>query len=475
MKPNIVLLLSDQHRADALGSYGAPVNNTPVLDSLAAEGSRFTRAYTPCALCTPARASLLTGLYPHNHGQLANMHNFNGVFDTQVLNKKAYPEYASSAGYRVGYAGKWHLPNEGNMGHWHIDDWHHDYHAFLREHGYGDYEIGRDDVQRLEWGGNASFCGKTTLPTELHHDSWVSSNVIEMMNSFYKEDKPFMICGAFFGPHFPYAIPEEYLSLYSPSDVPQWGNFQETFQGKPIIQQKELLRWNSSHLTWPDWQRIISAYWGYCTFIDHQIGRVVDELKKLGLYDNTIIIYTSDHGDMLGSHRLFNKGFNMYEETNRVPLIVRMPGATGSSEVCDEFVNLVDIMPTIVDMAGAKVTLDVDGRSLVPLLNGAIPDEWPDDVYGEFNGYEPTLTSIRMVRTKKWKYIYNPTSIDELYDVESDPYELVNLANQLGFKHVLRRMKQRLVQRLKDTGDSIIGTTSWQSNSYDLFVSEREV
>ena len=283
-----------------------------------------------------------------------------------------------------------------------------------------------------------------------------------------------MIAANFFGPHFPYAVPAPYDTMYDPESVERWGNFDEQFINKPLIQQKEMLRWNSSHLTWTDWQKVIAAYWGFCTFIDDQIQRIFNCLEENGLADNTIIIFSTDHGDMLGSHRLFNKGFHMYEETHHIPLVVRWNGVTSPGTTCDEFVNLVDLMPTFLEIGGADLPNNLDGRSIVPLLRGETVADWHDDVFAEFHGYEATLATVRMVRTDSWKYVYNPYSEDELYDMQSDPHELHNLATHLGYKHVLRRMKDRMVKRLRETSDNIVMEGGWQSNSYDLLVSDRE-
>ena len=164
----------------------------------------------------------------------------------------------------------------------------------------------------------------------------------------------------------------------------------------------------------------------------------------------------------------------MYEETHHIPLVVRWPGMTAPGTTCDEFVNLVDLMPTFLDIGRARIPSNLDGRSIVPLLRGETVPDWSDDVFAEFHGYEPTLASVRMVRTRSWKYVYNPYSEDELYDMQSDPGELHNLATHLGYKHVLRRMKARMVNRLRETRDNIVMEGGWQSNSFDLLVSERE-
>jgi arylsulfatase A-like enzyme len=155
--------------------------------------------------------------------------------------------------------------------------------------------------------------------------------------------------------------------------------------------------------------------------------------------------------------------------------VIRGPGVAETGSVCSEFVSLVDIAPTIADLCGTRMPSRVDGISLVPLLRGDRPDDWRDDIYAEFHGYESALCSIRMVRTTKWKYVYNPCSIDELYDLESDPGELHNLAPRLGYKHVLRRMKARLMAWLAETGDTIGQSGDWKGNPYDLVPSEREL
>ena len=176
---------------------------------------------------------------------------------------------------------------------------------------------------------------------------------------------------------------------------------------------------------------------------------------------------------MLGNHRLFNKGFHMYEETHRVPLLIAGPGIERGATAA-AFANLVDLAPTLLELAAAEPLQDTDGRSLMPLLAGQTPADWPDDVLVEFHGYETTLYSTRMIRTANWKYVYNPATEDELYDLRSDPGELHNLAGMVAFGHVLRRMKERLVARMRATGDGLAAENSWQSNSYNLFLSGRE-
>ena len=471
---NILYLLTDQMRFDALSCNGAPVCRTPEIDRLAQHGTNFTSAYSVNALCTPARASIVTGLYPHMHGQLSNMGNFNGVFDRQVLRWKGYSHYLKKGGYQTGYIGKWHLPEEGNKEVWSFDAWDtdRDYDEYLKKKGI-DYDMGVSEVQHLEWGEDAAFCGPSVLSAEDHHDGWVAAGACRMLEDFAGGEKPFMICAAFHGPHFPYAVPKPFCDSYRPEDVPRWENFNETFRDKPVVQQKELMRWNTAQLTWIDWQKVIAAYWGYCSYLDSLVGKIMSKLEHLGLAEDTMVVFSTDHGDMLGSHRLFNKGFNMYEEDHHIPLIISCPGKEEGITM-NPFVNTVDLMPTFLDAAGCPVPEEVQGKSLMSMLEGEVPQGWRQESFSEFNGYESTLLTSRMVRTRKWKYVYNPFGQDELYDMESDPGELYNLAELQGFVHVLRRMRKKMLGCLTEYKDSIAEVTSWQSNSYSLFVSDRE-
>jgi choline-sulfatase len=472
---NILTILCDQLRYDALSCNGAPICRTPNIDSIARRGARMDRCYTVIALCSPARATLFTGKYPHMHGQLTNLGNFNGVFDRQLLPQKGYSSFLKQHGYSVGYAGKWHLPAEGDRDHWGFDQWYtaKDYHDYLATLGI-DYNMGRDEVTPIEFGGGATFHGRCKLTQEQHEDSWATARTCDMMTQFSREAKNFMICTSFHGPHFPYAVPAPYDTMYSPGDVPRYENFDEMFHNKPIVQQMELLRWNTSHLTWPDWQKVIATYWGYVSYLDSLVGQLLKKLKELGIEDETAIIFTADHGDMLGGHRLFNKGFNMYEEAHHIPFIAYWPGVTVPNAISDGFCGNADFFATLLDMAGVEIPAQSQGKSLRPLMQGELPENWQDDVFCEFNGYESTLLTIRMVRTDRWKYVYNPFDQDELYDMQSDPGELRNLAPLPAFAHILRRMRARMLQWLQKTEDGIVDVTTWQSNSYRLFVSDRE-
>jgi len=475
-KKNILFLLTDQQRYDTLSCNNLSQCQTPVVDELAKNGFNFSYAYTPIALCSPARGSIMTGLYPHNHGQLTNTgDNFNGVFDKNIIDKKTWTKVLNDNGYLNGYIGKWHLPKEGDNSLWGLNKWdlYRTYYDELKETGIKNfYDYHGSHLMDSEWGvSNPPVWGKSGLSYDQMQETWSANKTIDMIKDFKDKDNPFMVMTSFKGPHWDYMVPEPYDTMYDPKSIEKWGNFDDPFINKPEIQQKEILRWNAGHLTWKDWQGMIAAYWGYCTFIDHEIGRIISYLKEKNLYEDTIIIFSTDHGDMIGSHRIFNKGFQMYEETHRIPLVIRIPGESDNGKKIESFVSHVDLFKTICDLADINVNNENDGFSLRNLIKGDNANS-RDSIFAEFHGYEPCLTSIRMVRTKKWKYIYNPFSIDELYDMESDPFEIHNLAPRIGHKAVLMRMKERMIDWMRSTNDDLGRKSQGRVDSFDLIFSK---
>ena len=474
-KKNILFLLTDQQRYDTLSCNGSTQCKTPYIDEVAKEGINFSHAYTPIALCSPSRGSIFTGLFPHNHGQLTNVgDNFNGVFDKNILDKKSWTQVLSDNDYLTGYVGKWHLPREGENKFWGLANWHlyRSYYDELKNMGIEHfYDYHGSHLMDSEWGvSNPPAYGKSGLDYNQMQETWSTDKTISLIEQYKDAENPFMIMTSFKGPHWDYMVPEPYDTMYDPISIEKWGNFDDPFVNKPEIQQKEILRWNAGHLTWKDWQKMIAAYWGYCTYIDSEIGRIIKYLKKMNLYDDTVIIFSTDHGDMIGSHRIFNKGFQMYEETHRIPLIVRDPDSSTPGKVINSFVSHVDLFDTICDYANISNDTKTDGFSLTGLNNNQNSNA-RDSIFSEFHGYEPCLTSIRMVRTKQWKYVYNPFSVDELYDMESDPYEIHNLAPRIGHKAVLKRMKERMIEWMRATNDDLGRKSRGRVDSFDLVFS----
>ncbi len=256
----------------------------------------------------------------------------------------------------------------------------------------------------------------------------------------------------FWGPHAPYIIPDPYFSMYDDLEIQPWSNFEETFENKPAIQQDYLSYFGIQDFTWREWQRMVRACYGYATLIDDQIGRIIKTVKELGLYEDTAIIFTSDHGGMVGAHRLCDKGPYLYDEILRVPFIARIPDLTKEGTRNGNWIYNYDLMPTFIDIAGGRIADQLDASSILPVLRGTETRE--SVMFGEFYGHQ-VPTSQRVVRTEKFKYIFNGSHIDELYDLELDASELTNVINDPEHKKALQELRERLLQHIRESGDLI--------------------
>ena len=457
-RKNILMLLTDQHRWDCFGANTGLVQ-TPNLDGLAEDGVRFTSGYTCNPLCSPARASILTGQYPHEHKVIVNTGDFNGLSSRLDPARPTFMSRLSVAGYRVGYCGKWHLGPRRDCPPG-VDVWQNMdlYYKMLRDRGI-DWTMWDEDKGSMT-GPDATFYSKLPISEELAPAAWVADRTIEILDEFAASETPFCIYVSWYGPHFPTTVPEPYFSMYDPESIERPKNFDEDFANKPRVQEKERRRWNAEIMTWPKWQQVIARYRGFCTFIDHHVGRILDRLRELGEYDNTLIIFTADHGGMMGNHTMFNKGFHFYEETVRIPFAARLPrGARG--KVYDSFVSNVDICPTVLDYAGLPMIEPMHGLSMLPLLRGEGPESRRDFAFTQFHGYETSLCTQRMLRTRKYKYCYNPMDLDELYDLEEDPDELVNLAVEALMQPVIEELRRKLHDIMVKYGENCINTCAY--------------
>ncbi|MDH7568305.1 MAG: sulfatase-like hydrolase/transferase [Armatimonadota bacterium] len=466
-RPNILFFFTDQHRADTLGCYGAPVCRTPVLDRLAHDGVCFDAAYTPSAICTPARASLLTGLWPHHHLLLAN-HERNVGYRTELDDAfEPFSRPLRAQGYRVGSVGKWHVgetkgPEDHGFEGTFYPGWgdpidHPDYLAYLRQHGLPSFRV-RHIIRGVLPNGQPGIPigGVYEGPLEGTWSYFLAERTIERLREYARHRRetgtPFFLSCHFFGPHLPYFLPEEYAHLYAPDEVTLPKNTCETFDGKPRVQRNYCAHWGWDTLSEAQQRQLIAMYWGYVTLIDEQIGRVLDELDALGLSEETALFFAADHGEFTGSHRLHDKGPAMYEEIYRVPLLGSVPGGA-RGVVRREFVSLLDLTATFVDLAGAPVPSHYDGRSLLPFLRGEDVPTWRQEITAEFHGHHFPYPQ-RMIRNDRYKLVVNPPDVNELYDLLTDPHELVNRIDDPALAHVRRDLARRLYRRLKESGDN---------------------
>jgi arylsulfatase A-like enzyme len=474
---NVLAILTDQHRADTLGAYGNPTVRTEHLDALAASGTRFDRWYTPTAICTPARASVLTGAAPFRHKLLANYERNVGYQEDLPERSFTFSQALRGAGYNCGLIGKWHAGTHKLRDHygfdgaelegWHNDVDHPDYLAFLEERGLPGYEISDQMRGTLPNGGPGNLlAARLHQPVEATFEYYLAERTIELLRRYAEDlrssDTPFYLALHFFGPHLPYTVPTEYFDMYDPEQIELPASVQETFSDKPPVQANYSAHWTFDTMSEADSRKLIAVYWGYVTLIDEQIGRVLAAAEELGLMDSTAVLFSSDHGEFTGSHRLHDKGPAMYEDIYRTAGIVRVPGAP-AGQVRQEFVSLLDTTATVLDWCGLDPAPAVDSRSLLPLVNGEQVD-WDPAIVCEFHGHHFPHPQ-RMLRTDRYKLVINPDSVNELYDLETDPHELHNRYSHPEMVAVRAELSADLYRRLRDRGDNFY---HWMTSMYDI-------
>jgi len=478
-RPNVLFLMTDQHRPDTLGCYGNEVTPTPALDELASSGTRFDSWYTPTAICTPSRASLLTGQAPFRHKLLANHERNVGYIEDLAPGTFTFSEALREAGYNCGLFGKWHTGYERNAGSYGFDGpdlpgWHNpvdhpDYLAYLEKNGLPGYAVHDRIRGTLPNGGPGNLlAARLEQPVEATFEYYLATRAIEAMEGYAaaraSEDKPFFLQLNFFGPHLPYILPDEFFDLVDPASVSLPASLAgETFEGKPPVQRNYSAHWTVDTMPVEVTRKLIAVYWGYVALIDQQIARVTAALDRLGLTDATAVFFTSDHGEFTGAHRLHDKGPAMYEDIYRTAGIVRVPGGV-PGQVRSEFVSLLDCTATILDLAGLDPSLAVDSRSLLPLVSGDGGGEWPEEMVCEFHGHHFPYPQ-RMLRTRRYKLVVNPESVNELYDLDTDPDELRNAYLDPSLGEVRNRLLARLYVLLRERGDNFY---HWMTSMYEV-------
>jgi arylsulfatase A-like enzyme len=258
--------------------------------------------------------------------------------------------------------------------------------------------------------------------------------------------------------------------MYDPDQIAAWGNFADSLEGKPNVHRRyrdSFLGELGARRTWAEWATWVARYFGFVTLIDAQIGRILNALEASGRARDTIVVFTTDHGDHIGGHGgIFDKDAMMYQETYHIPFLIRVPGLAGPGHVSQPFTN-VDLAATLLELACVEPGHSQDGRSLVPLLKGEAGG-WEDDVYCVFNGHYMAYQS-RMVTDGAHKYVFNAPEFDELYDLEVDPWELQNLISLPEHAHLVRALRSRLLYWAERTGDPLL------ANMRDLFVKRTPV
>jgi len=437
IKPNIVLIMTDQQRPDALGCYGNKAAQTPNIDHLAQQGVTFDNCYVQNPLCCPSRYSLLTGRYPHCHRVRSN-------WFAPREGETSFGHQLKRAGYSTAMIGKMHLTPWydcfGFDGRIIAESKFHncpdDYESFLNKNGTSRVELDYEKDSRF-----ISQCSaiKSKLPQELHIDSFVGRSTCEYLQ---KAKEPFCLFTSFLSPHNPYDPPEPYDKLFENVDLTHLNFTEGEVERKP----KEVYNYMNSCLRWPfktdeltkkQVQLMRSHYYSLCTLIDDWVGRIIEILKTRKIFKNTVIIYTSDHGDLLGDHGLLFKQ-NFYEQSVRVPLIFHAPSLFEPRRV-NSIVEAIDLYRTFCDLADTEPGKGTQGMSLLPLLTGYENYKHKKAAFSEnFFG--------RMIRFREFKMIYYVGKpYGELYNLDKDPDEQNNLWDIAEVVDIKRELKNLLL------------------------------
>lgn len=424
-RPNFVFFLTDDQRWDGMSCAGNTILKTPHMDRIAKEGVRFENMFVTTSLCGPSRASFLTGRYAHNHDVRRN-----GL--ALSLRHRTFPEMLKEAGYETAFVGKWHNTDLGRGRHF-------DYQFGFR--GQGRYY---DPLIAENYGPEREYKGHVT--------DILADKAVEYLKKDHK--KPFCLLLWFKAPHRSFHPAERFKDLYKDEEIPKPPNFDDDYEGRPDAVKNANMK-IGDFADIPDYQTFVKDYYRCLAGVDENVGRVLDVLKELGFEDNTVVIYAGDNGFFIGEHHFFDKRF-MYEESIRVPLLIKYPKLVQSAAIKSEMVLNVDIAPTILDLAGVPIPDDMDGRSIRPLLEGKRP-AWRKDFLYEYYEYPGPHSGRknRGIRTERWKYIHyfeEPQEF-ELYDLQNDPHEMNNLIHDSQYRPIINQLRRRLTELRKELKD----------------------
>lgn len=451
---NVLLLMADQHKPGALGAAGDRVARTPQLDSLASTGVLFDHAYCSDPVCIPSRASMLTGRSVHKLKPYA----------TWPFAIKTLAHYFGNAGYMTGLIGKMHFMDAQTHGfdyNLQFNDWYQylgpKTRLYVEETFYPDSGEGLPQIVDLwhesgdPWTGSINRDGReglalpgriSALPEKDHFESFVARESIRFLERFGRK-QPFVLISSFLKPHAPFMPAERFGAMFHAQDMklPEtWGKVDLAAVPK-FVRESIHYHWVTPELHDPEQAKLrIAMYYACLAQTDDNVGKILQALKDLGLERDTIVLYTADHGEMLGEHGLWQK-FVFYDSSVGVPLIFRVPGVTPENVHCNTPVSHIQILPTLADLCGVPVPSDLDGSSLGPSLRN--PHQLLDTtVYAE-HALE-TKAAGCMIRHGNFKYSYYSHDMPELYDLAADPAEMKNLALLPEYRSKADEMKREL-------------------------------
>ncbi len=456
-RPNVLLIIADQHRGDAVGidphcptnEDGEPIVHSPNLNHLPANGGAFTRAYTPIPSCVPARRCLWTGQTPATNGCP------NWTTETWDF-PHTLPGVLSDDGYQTWLVGKSHSqPLRNHFGFQGMD---------LHAAGDGDYarwlaKQRNDDADEISHGvGRNSWDARPNhLPEAEHPTNWTTNRALEFLQT-QDPTRPFFLTVSFHRPHQPFDALPAYWDLYAERELPEpvVGDWVPDMYGDAIPRYPRTNAW-CADLPGDVCRRARMGYYGNITHIDHQLNRIFGQLSSDGQLENTLIIYTADHGEMLGDHNLWRKTY-AYEGSARVPFLVKAPEGmdTARGSLYDQPVGLEDVMPTVLDATDTERPDTVEGRSVLELMRGG-PTAWRQYYHGEHGPIYDDQNACQWIVTSALKYIWNPITGEELlFDLASDPCEECDLSGEPEYHDPLMMGRERLTDELEGRAEGFV-------------------
>lgn len=460
-RPNVLILHADQHRFDCLGAYGNPDVRTPNIDRLAQDGVTYLNAFCPYPVCTPSRYSLLTGAWVHEHRGASN-------HSTPLPDYPALPRVMKAAGYRTAAVGKMHftptyldvgfermaLCEQHGPGRW--DD---DYHRYLQDRGLCDYNDVEDQVDAFRkeappqyWQSAGAM--RANLPKEHYSTAWIADRALEEIENWPPQGNLLMV--GFVKPHHPLDPPAPWDAMYDPNEIELLPGWTESVPPHDLANSRGF--YPSEALTEESVRRSTAFYYGLISQVDREIGRIVDALRRRGIYDDTLVVYTSDHGDYMGYHHMLGKNNWQYDPLMKVPLVVKYPSNyqaphTGADTLRETLATNLDVAPTILAAANCPAPSTMHGRDL------AWDDEGRPVVFSEMRlGGEHGSRMQLMARTHTRKLLWTgQVDSSMLFDLEEDPLEMQNRIADPAYAED----KERLVREILDWRGSIEPTATW--------------
>ncbi|MEV0309621.1 sulfatase-like hydrolase/transferase [Nonomuraea fuscirosea] len=468
--PNILLICTDQQRFDALGAYGNDEIHTPHLDRLAEQGVLFENCYVNSPVCGPSRASLMSGRYVHAHGAWAN-----GV--GLPAHERLFSRDLADHGYDCGLVGKFHVGGACSGGRLEprLDDgfrvfrWAHDPYPGSSENAYHRWlRAVRPDLYEsaVQAGAGTGF---DAMPTEFHYSRWIGNETIDYLRRSRDPGKPFFFVANFFDPHHGFGAPKEYADAYRDKPLRRPVTRDQELAGKPPVLTEASHRSYAGHArgyveyTESELHDVKVNYYAMVSLVDDEVGRILAALDETGLAENTLVVFTSDHGEMLGDHQLMLKGPMMYECAVRVPLLMRWPAGLPAGERRAELVQWIDLASTFLAAAGAPPLPRGQGLDLLPLARGeqdAPVRGWALCEYRNSGHPYPEPVHTTMLRRDHWKIVVyhgapstTRARTGELYDLDRDPAELDNLWDDPAHAAVRAELQESLLDVLVATED----------------------